>query len=426
MAPRERSSQLDDTLPDAKELREAGGVRLIIEGDCYDIPPAFASKHPGGDVIYKYHERDASDVFHGFHSTAVLQKLRRFPHVPAVSLKVPQETKQFRALRSWAQNQGLFEASSTFYILTGLHILAMVVAAAWVAVSNPGQIWALVSAGLVLGLAMSQGGWYSHDVLHHQVFHSRSLNNILGCIVGNLLQGFSVQWWKNKHNTHHATSNVHGADPDIDTMPLLAWDEKDEPAVKGQGWISRLWLRNQHLMCFPVMAVAQVSWRIQSLLEQPYVRSHKAWENSCIALHYVLYATLVYFSSVHWYHAVILCACIEVFGGWGKAVPFVLNHSGRPVVEGGHSLSHLRLQVLTSRNVPGGWFIDWFMGGLNYQIEHHLFPDMPRHNLRQVIPKVKEMCAEHGIDYCETGFWKGYEEVFSTLKRVGNFLADCD
>lgn len=61
-------------------------------------------------------------------------------------------------------------------------------------------------------------------------------------VFGNLFQGFSVAWWKNKHNTHHAVPNVHGADPDIDTMPLLAWSEhalEGTPAPRDPGGAHR-------------------------------------------------------------------------------------------------------------------------------------------------------------------------------------------
>jgi fatty acid desaturase len=71
----------------------------------------------------------------------------------------------------------------------------------------------------------------------------------------------------------------------------------------------------------------------------------------------------------------------------------------------------LRKQVLTSRNVRGGRIVDVALGGLNHQIEHHLFPAMPRANLRRAQPIVRQYCAEHGVPYHETGFFESYREV---------------
>ena len=74
--------------------------------------------------------------------------------------------------------------------------------------------------------------------------------------------------------------------------------------------------------------------------------------------------------------------------------------------------------MLTSRNVRGGPLVDVALGGLNYQIEHHLFPSMPRHNLRKARPVVKEFCAEHGIAYEETGLVDSYGQALRHLHGV--------
>ncbi len=91
---------------------------------------------------------------------------------------------------------------------------------------------------------------------------------------------------------------------------------------------------------------------------------------------------------------------------WGvyMGCSFAPNHKGMPMLATGHTLDFLRKQVLTSRNVRGGRVVDFALGGLNYQIEHHLFPSMPRPNLRHAQAIVQEFCVRHGISYTECGW----------------------
>jgi fatty acid desaturase len=90
-----------------------------------------------------------------------------------------------------------------------------------------------------------------------------------------------------------------------------------------------------------------------------------------------------------------------------------------PLVPASMRLDFLRRQVLTSRNVRGGILTDWTLGGLNYQIEHHLFPSMPRPNLRLAKPVVEQFCAERGVRYTETSLIDSYSQVLRHLHDVG-------
>src|SRR5699024_4762854 len=98
---------------------------------------------------------------------------------------------------------------------------------------------------------------------------------------------------------------------------------------------------------------------------------------------------------------------------------FAPNHKGMPLLAKDSDLDFLRRQVLTSLNVRGGRLMDWAMGGLNYQVEHHLFPRMPSPNLHKVRPLVIGFCAEREIPYTETGLIESYRIVISYLNRVG-------
>ena len=136
-----------------------------------------------------------------------------------------------------------------------------------------------------------------------------------------------------------------------------------------------------------------------------------------LTLHFVAYGALlvalgwpVASSSPSSHHA--------VFGVYNSSV-FASNHKGMPLTQDGARLDFFREQVLTSRNVRGRRLTDFWYGGLNYQIEHHLFPTMPRNNLEKAQPIVRDYCAEVGIAYHSTGLLEAYREVFRELRDVG-------
>jgi len=109
---------------------------------------------------------------------------------------------------------------------------------------------------------------------------------------------------------------------------------------------------------------------------------------------------------------------LAVFGFY-LGSSFAPNHIGMPLVSPRLKLDFLRRQVLMSRNVLGGRFMSILTGGLNYQIEHHLFPSMARPHLRKVQPLVAAYCASQGLPYTQMTLWQSYRAVISYLNSVG-------
>ena len=91
-----------------------------------------------------------------------------------------------------------------------------------------------------------------------------------------------------------------------------------------------------------------------------------------------------------------------------------------PTLAGTDEMGFLRRQVLTSRNLSGPSLTGFLFGGLDTQIEHHLFPSMPRANLRRARKLVRPFCTEHRIAYAEQSPWRAYREVLGHLRRAGN------
>jgi fatty acid desaturase len=136
-----------------------------------------------------------------------------------------------------------------------------------------------------------------------------------------------------------------------------------------------------------------------------------------LARHIILFA-LVYWFMPWGIASVFLVTQLAVFGVYMGA-SFAPNHKGMPIIGRDVKVDFLRRQVLTSRNITGGTAMDLAMGGLNYQIEHHLFPNMPRPALAKAAKMVKAYCLERSITYTETSLMRSYGIVVSYLNRVG-------
>jgi acyl-lipid Delta6-acetylenase / acyl-lipid (9-3)-desaturase len=310
----------------------------------------------------------------------------------------------------------------------------------------PGQWWAVLSSAACFGVLYQQCGWLSHDYVHHQVFGSwRGLGNAVGLVVGNVLQGFSVDWWKNKHNSHHAIPNLHESavgrhdgDPDVDTLPVLAWSGYFARRAAEAGGLTPFLVRNQWLFFWPALTFARFAWMDQSFrwvfgLELGWgVRARwmplalGVWEPVTLLLHYAMVLALSYLymtplqALAHFFLSNALTGVI-------LAAAFVVGHNGMRMVDAAGAPDFAPLQLYTTRNIhddPLG-LVGWFMGGLQCQIEHHLFPSMPRHSLPKAQPFVEALCRKHNLPYHTTHFFQGLHEVMNCLDDVATqFVKD--
>ncbi len=213
-----------------------------------------------------------------------------------------------------------------------------------------------------MSIAFQQGGWFAHDVIHHQVFKNRSIGTGSAYFFGNFLTGFSVQWWKHKHGTHHASPNVHLHDPDIDTMPFLAWSEHALEGFKnmdGQPF-AKFMVKYQKVLVVPLLGLARMSWLISSILvtttTKPilYFPGLQTFEKILLALHYVWYFGIpfAYLSPIK---AIAWILTSQVLGGLLLSAVFVLNH----VRLFFGSYCRMECQYTTPKSHPIWTFMSW-------------------------------------------------------------------
>jgi len=301
-------------------------------------------------------------------------------------------------------------------------VTATLLAAGWAAFVLVGDSWWQLAVAVFLAIMFTQVGFLGHDAGHRQISGSRRVSYILGVLLGNLGIGLSYGWWVDKHNRHHTHPNTEGADPDI-AMRVLAFTPAQARDSRG---LSRMVFRNQAYLFFPLLLGEAFSVHVASIraLASRDSRVRPA-EAALLATHLAGYLAVVFLVLPPVKAVVFILVQQGLFGVYLGA-SFAPNHKGMPILDAADQTDFLRRQVLTSRNVRGGWLTDIALGGLNYQIEHHLFPSMPRSNLRRSQPLIREFCRQREVPYCEATLAGSYAQALRHLAVMGRLTAPAE
>ena len=323
-------------------------------------------------------------------------------------------TSTYSGLLKAVRDEGLLKRRRSFYITTAVFLFAGIIAAATGSFFI-GESWFQLLIAAALGILLTQLAFISHEASHRQVFESGPANDRAGRFLANAVVGISYQWWMNKHSRHHANPNTVGKDPDIemDTISFLP-----EQAARQKGFMA--WFaRRQGWLFFPILMFEGINLHATSIrhLFSKHAVKGRAGEITVVLLRLSLYIGAVFFFLPVGMAFAFIGVQMAVFGVYMGA-SFAPNHKGMPIIPKDSKVDFLSRQVLTSRNIVGRG-MNTLMGGLNYQVEHHLFPSMPRPHLARASELVKEHCAKHSIPYTETTLLQSYGIVVKYLNRVG-------
>ncbi len=324
-------------------------------------------------------------------------------------------TTEYSTLLRTVRDAGLLRRRTGFYgMMFGLISLAL--AGAITGFLLLGDSWYQLLIAGALGVILTQYAFLAHEASHRQVFESGKANDIAGRTIANLFVGISYSWWMTKHSRHHANPNILGKDPDIE-RDVISFTEADAAKSRGlYAWMTR----RQGYFFFPLLMLEGINLHAHGF-RTVFGRGKvdKRWvEISMLVSRIGAYLAVVFLMLPVGMGFAFLGVQLAVFGVYMGA-SFAPNHKGMPILPRDAKVDFLRRQVLTSRNIKGGWAMDTFMGGLNYQIEHHLFPNMPRPHLKRAQEIAKEYCAGHKIPYTETTLTQSYGIVVQYLNRVG-------
>lgn len=385
--------------------KEQDICHIFYEGICYDATE-WKKRHPGGDeIIQNYHMKDATDVFKAFHHKNSQKYLKALPvvqpdHVPPTDSLI----LKWRKFRQDIEDMGLLKRQYGWYAYKITTTLLLWATAVFLCFTGN---W-IISA-LIMGVFYQQAGWLGHDIAHHCVFENRTLNNAIGYFISNILQGFSTHWWKDRHNCHHSITNVLETDPDVQNLPLFLWDVKNIKHHIKDISIEKYLIPYQHYYFLPFTPLLRLIWMIQSYrfastlnkFSNTYIRKSYAVEYTTLLMHHIMVFALLYFTMPSISTAVTWWFISNLVGGFGIAIIVFSSHYACELYEPEDrtNKNFIELQINTTRNISKGIIIDWFAGGLNYQIEHHLFPTMPRCNLNKTSELVEQFCKENNILY---------------------------
>ena len=339
------------------------------------------------------------------------------PTSDVLTVSPPQEQAELQNINEYAElkrlvtQRGLLNKQPAFYtyklistlglLAIGITILALV-----------DTLWVqLINAGF-MAIVFAQMAFVGHDAGHRQIFNSPLKNEITGLVICIML-ALDRSWWIDKHNRHHNNPNNVALDPDAD-FPILAFTKEQALTKKG---IYKFVVKYQAFLFFPMLLFEGVGLRLAGVI---YLIGNKVKypiaEPLLIMGHFVAYFGLLFLFLSPW-HAVLFMIVHQAIFGLVLGSVFAPNHKGMLMVGENDKMDFFRRQVLTARNVKSHPVTDFWYGGLNYQIEHHLFPNMPRNNLKEAQKITRAFCEEHSIPYYETGAVQSVKEILQFLHQ---------
>ena len=323
---------------------------------------------------------------------------------------------EFTELARLIQESGLMRRRYGYYWakLIAVPVAYAIAIAAFIWI---GDTWWQLIVAVGFAVLFTQTAFLGHDAAHRQIFRSGRWNDWTCLVVGNFFVGMSYGWWQHKHTRHHANPNKIGTDPDIE-LPVISFTP--EQATRRRNAVTGWLVAHQGVFFFPVLLLEGLSLHASSV-HRVFAREpvkHRWVEISFLTLRLGGYLALVFLVLSPGVAAAFLGVQLGLFGFYMGA-SFAPNHKGMPLVPANLKLDFLTRQAMMSRNIRGRRWIDTAMGGLNWQVEHHLFPSMPRPHLRRAAPIISGYLRDHDVPYVQVGLFESYGIVLRYINRVG-------
>ncbi len=318
---------------------------------------------------------------------------------------------EYDVLNARVRAAGLYERTYGSYIAHTVAVFLGIIAVWYGMRVMPDSFLATLLLGICAGFVLVQAGMVGHDLSHLQVFASRRVNRVCSLIMWTFVCGLSERGWYDKHNAHHKHVNHVGQDPDLEIPFVFSTVQIDH---KPQ-WVRRFVLPHQSWLFFVMLPLVYPNFVIWSILNVFTQRDRRALlEGILIALHFILFFGVPFFYFSPLLALVFIVTTLSVVGMYMGMV-FAPNHKGEEVIE--RTETTWKDQILLTRNIRSNPFTFFVFGGLDLQVEHHLFPNMSRYNYPRAQVIVKQFCREAGIEYYETSWWGSMCEIYTALKR---------
>ncbi|MBI4121212.1 MAG: acyl-CoA desaturase [Parcubacteria group bacterium] len=330
-------------------------------------------------------------------------------HAPAYIKTLPAE--YYQVLLAEVQSRGLFKRTYFHYILAGgVGMLGMGLSLYALSLTDSALFQTLNA--FAFAFFSVQVGMLGHDLSHEEVFESRERNRFWGMLAWGLLGGLSESRWFHKHNAHHKNPNHIGHDPDLE-IPFVF---SDIQAVLRSPFYKQWVFPYQHVLFWSALFFVypyNIAYSMKHILDNITMRT--VVELVLMAVHFVITIGLpVYFLPLP--VAMLFLGITFLVIGAYLGMVFAPNHKGEWMLEENEPFNWTH-QVTLTRNLYPSRLASYLFGGLNFQIEHHLFPNMPRFNYRKAQPIVEKFCKQYGLRYHQTTWVGSMREIHQSLKE---------
>lgn len=407
-----------------------GDQWIVVERKVYDVSQ-WVKKHPGGlRILGHYAGEDATEAFTAFHPN--LQLVRKYMKpllIGELDASEPSQDRQknaalvedFRTLRERLEAEGCFKTQPLFFILHMGHILLLeAIALLMVWYFGTGWINTAVVA-VLLGTAQSQAGWLQHDFGHLSVFKTSRWNHLVHKFAIGQLKGASAGWWNHRHFQHHAKPNIFKKDPDVNMLNAFVVGDV-QPVEYGIKKIKHLPYNHQHKYFFFIGPPLLIPVYFQFQIIHNMI-THGLWVDFIWCLSYYVRYLLCYTQFYGFFGAVLLFNVVRFIESHWFVWVTQMSHIPMDIDHEKHQ-DWFNMQLVATCNIEPSFFNDWFSGHLNFQIEHHLFPTMPRHNYWRAAPHVRAICEKYGVTYNEKTLFRAFADIVRSLEKSGELWLD--
>ncbi|KAJ3079115.1 hypothetical protein HK102_004020 [Quaeritorhiza haematococci] len=442
-------------------------VIFIFNNKVYNVTK-WLKYHPGGPLTLKHMAgKDATDQILAFHPVSVIEK--KFPafcigEVDPTSVSISPEnaqiSKSWRKLKQKLEQDGLFKTEPMFYIREFAKFALLWSAMVYLVVAGPKHWAAYMLSSLLAAVLWHQAAFVGHDAGHNAVAHSRLVDYGIGVFLGNFIGGISIGWWKKSHNVHHIVTNSPEHDPDIQHLPFFAVTTRFFDNIYSTyhnrvlhfDKFARVFVAMQHYLFYVVLMFGRFNLYAQSImflindrpptsLSASIAKSGSAnLLNGLISFKKRNIEALIHDMEIAGYIGfwVWFCWLLSHLPSWPAVFAYVfvshaftfwlhvqitISHFGMPTEDAEEDEAFAKKALRTTMDVECPTWMDWFHGGLQYQCIHHLFPRIPRHNLRKIRPLIQAFAAENNLTYHSHGFVKSNKVVLGAMKEVADQVA---
>jgi fatty acid desaturase len=425
----EDKSEHTYTLEEVEIHSKPGDYWTVIGENVYDITQwVEGGKHPGGDLILQGVGRDASVLFETSHPLYVKEKILKKYYVgkvkrPESAFKYQWDSAFYRTLKerveTYFKDNKLSYQDAPLLWIQGLHTIFFFFLF-WYFAFVQGNLLACIPCGWFY----SQFGIsIMHDGNHGAYSKSRLVCRIAGLVMD--FMGASSLVWKHEHNIGHHQFTNSAQDPDSTTaFPILRYNPS-------QPWKPHHAYQHYYVwLLYPFICVKWYLSDITFVLQGTYrgIPMYTPSRAELVLLCVTKITAPLFFMGVPWYYhgflnmLLLLNLCLMT-ASYCFALQFVVTHLADDVIfpeEYQLEPDWAKCQVMSSSNYSSGSaLVTWLSGGLNYQIEHHLFPTISHVHLPRIAPIVKKTCEEFGVPYfVHDCFWTALTHHYAHLKRM--------